>query len=202
MRLALGPCKMFLLLALCCLIKGTTHEKFLHKSGADNLALKCLCYFCFACIIKWTIAYFVIFFLVVQKWNSMVPSFGVASNLCMVASSWDQQWKSTTLPINPEHPSTNGSAGTWKKLLRRWDYRNVSNCSRIIKILSELLSLYVIIMPLFAGKRNQDRLGRYAKRKENMRGLKREANDATAHARQAQDQAKTAQKQLKVSEAR
>ena len=57
-------------------------------------------------------------------------------------------------------------------------------------------------MSLFAGKRNQDRLGRYTKRKENMRGLKREVNDATAHARQAQDQAKTAQKQLKVSEAR
>ena len=57
-------------------------------------------------------------------------------------------------------------------------------------------------MSLFAGKRNQDRLGRYAKRKHNMRDLKREANDATAHARQAQEQAKTAQKQSKTFEAR
>ena len=57
-------------------------------------------------------------------------------------------------------------------------------------------------MSLFAGKRNQDRLGRYAKRKQNLREFKREANDATANARRAQEQAKKAQKQAKAIEAR
>ena len=58
------------------------------------------------------------------------------------------------------------------------------------------------MFPLCAGKRNQDHIGRYAKRQQNMCGLRREVNDATAQARQAQKQAKAAQKHAKTSEAR
>ena len=61
---------------------------------------------------------------------------------------------------------------------------------------------YISIPVQYADKRNQDRLRRYAGRQENIRELKREANDATAQARQAQEEAKTAQKQVKDSVAR
>ena len=58
------------------------------------------------------------------------------------------------------------------------------------------------MFPLCAGKRNEDLIDRYTKRKHNMRGLRREANDATAQARQALEQAKAAQKHAKTSEER
>ena len=58
---------------------------------------------------------------------------------------------------------------------------------------------YISIPVQYADKRNQDRLRRYAGRQENIRELKREANDATAQARQVQEEAKTTQKQVKDS---